>query len=164
MKAGSTRSGAISWLCECVCGINKIVSMDRLTRKSNPVKSCGCKRVKRGKDHAQFTGHEGISGKWWGSHVLRERKQNVRQKVPVTINIEYAWELFIKQGGKCALSGIPLKLNTSVSSNASLDRIDSSMGYEPGNVQWVDKHINFMKRTYSQEYFVEMCKKVAYNR
>jgi hypothetical protein len=46
-------------------------------------------------------------------------------------------------------------------STASIDRIDSSKGYEEGNIQWVHKHVNFMKRTYSQDYFIDMCKKIA---
>jgi hypothetical protein len=53
--------------------------------------------------------------------------------------------------------------NSGSTGTASLDRIDSSKGYEEGNIQWVHKHINFMKRTYSQEYFIDMCKKVADN-
>ena len=80
------------------------------------------------------------------------------------ITKEYIWDLFIKQNRKCALSGIeltfPLK-NNDKSYNASLDRIDSSLGYIEGNVQWVDKTINIMKNKFNQTYFIELCKKVA---
>lgn len=41
-RAASNRSGSVTWLCECSCGNTKIVSSDHLTRKTNPVKSCGC--------------------------------------------------------------------------------------------------------------------------
>jgi hypothetical protein len=53
--------------------------------------------------------------------------------------------------------------NTSKYSTASIDRIDSSKGYILGNIQWVHKDVNFMKRTYSQEYFVKMCKLITEN-
>lgn len=44
---------------------------------------------------------------------------------------------------------------------ASLDRIDSSKPYIIDNIQWVHKDINFMKRTYSHDYFIKLCKLVA---
>lgn len=110
----------------------------------------------------QWKGLGDISGGWWSSHVTRERKQNIRTRVPVEITIEYAWELFLKQNRKCALSGVELTISkTSRYNTASIDRIDSSKGYIEGNIQWVHKHVNFMKRTYSQEYFIEMCRKIT---
>jgi hypothetical protein len=94
--------------------------------------------------------------------VLRERKQNDRIRVPVDISIEYAWNLFIYQDKTCKLSGLPISIgNKPCSNTASIDRIDSSLGYIEGNIQWIHKHVNFMKRTYSNEYFIEMCTKIA---
>lgn len=162
-KAGSNRGGSVRWLCLCECGKEKVFSSDHLTRKKSPVKTCGCEMVKKGKNHKQWKGCGEISGGWWSSKVLRERKQNDRIRVPVNITIEYAWELFLKQNSKCALSGIDLFFDMHEHGTASLDRIDSSKGYEEGNVQWVHKDVNFMKRTYSQEYFVDLCKKIACN-
>lgn len=70
--------------------------------------------------------------------------------------------MFLKQNRKCILSGIELKIaNGNNGNTASIDRIDNTKGYELGNVQWVHKHINFMKRDYEQNYFIELCKKVA---
>lgn len=43
----------------------------------------------------------------------------------------------------------------------SIDRIDSNGVYEEGNVQWVDKRINMMKGTLSNEEFIELCTMVA---
>jgi hypothetical protein len=165
-RASSNRSGNATWVCLCECCGNEnfIASSDHLTRKVKPIKSCGCIAVRKGPKHSQWKGFGEISGNWWHSHVLRERKQNVRVRVPVTIDVEYAWNLFLSQGRKCSLSGIPLVISgTGRENTASLDRIDSSKGYEVGNVQWVHKDVNFMKRTYSQEYFLEMCKRIAEN-
>jgi hypothetical protein len=159
-KASANRQGSITWLCECVCGNKKTVSSDHLTRKKSPVKSCGCLSHKQGERHSQWKGCGDISGGWWSTHVVRERKQSKRAKIPVDITIEYAWELFIKQNKMCALSGQILTIGTNRYNTASIDRIDSSKGYIEGNIQWVHKDINFMKRTYSQEYFIGMCKMV----
>lgn len=164
-RASSNRQGNSTWLCKCSCGTEVVYSSDHLTRKKFPVKSCGCiKKTRKGKQHHQWSGYEEISGNWWYNHVARERKQKTRTKVPVNITIEYAYNLYLAQGKKCALSGLPLVISNSHQYNtASLDRIDSSKGYEYANVQWVHKHINFMKRTYSQYYFIKMCKLVVNN-
>lgn len=162
--SGKARNGMVKWLCQCDCGNETSYTYDHLTRKNNPVKSCGCHRKKmKGPNHPQWTGYGEISGGWWQSHVLREYSKNghKRPKVAVTITIEEAWNLFLQQGRKCALSGIPIFIETTEGTTASLDRIDSSRGYELGNVQWTHKHINFMKYTHEQNYFIEMCKKVA---
>lgn len=163
-RAGANRQGSVTWECLCDCGNITVLSSDHLTRTKSPVKSCGCKNYRSGKDHHQWGGVGDISGNWWYNHVLRERKQNERTRVPVTITKEYAWNLLIEQNHKCNLSGIEIQVsNTPIYNTASIDRIDSSKGYEEGNIQWVHKNINFMKRTYSQDYFIDMCKKVADN-
>lgn len=152
------RSGGAIWKCVCHCGKEFAASSSHLTRKTQPIKSCGCGMRRNGSKHHQWLGEGDISGNWWYNHVLRERKQTARHKLPVSIDVQFGWKLFQKQGGTCALSGVPLQFSSNHSLNtASLDRIDSSKGYEKGNVQFVHKHLNFMKRTYSQDYFIEMC-------
>lgn len=72
--------------------------------------------------------------------------------------------MFLQQGKKCALSGIPLTISSTRKYNtASIDRIDNGKGYETGNIQWVHKHVNFMKRDHSVDYFIKLCTMVADN-
>jgi hypothetical protein len=79
--------------------------------------------------------------------------------------MKYAWKRFLQQDRKCALTGLPLTINysrlTGDPHTASLDRIDSSKGYVRGNIQWIHKDVNMMKRIYDQGYFIEMCRLVA---
>jgi hypothetical protein len=78
------------------------------------------------------------------------------------IDINHAAAIMDNQGGVCALSGVPLVFRGEFSAiTASLDRIDSSVGYVAGNVQWVHKAINMMKGTLSSEAFVSWCSAVA---
>jgi hypothetical protein len=84
------------------------------------------------------------------------------------ITKEYIMQLLEDQQGRCALSGIDIEVPKITSLNgfavaptASLDRIDNTKGYTPGNVQWVHKDLNMMKRSYTQERFIELCKLVA---
>lgn len=162
-KVSASRKKQITWECICDCGQLKTCTTDHLTRKKQPVKSCGCKKISRGSEHTQWSGFGEISGSWWRLHVTRElfNKSN-RHRVECCVTIEQGWDLFLKQNKKCALSGIELTFGKVSSKNtASLDRIDNSKGYILGNIQWVHKHINFMKRNYDQDYFVNLCKLIA---
>ena len=65
---------------------------------------------------------------------------------------------------RCSLSGLPIRLPTDTydkASTASLDRIDSSKGYIPGNVQWVHKKINMMKNRLPDSEFIALCAAVV---
>ncbi len=77
---------------------------------------------------------------------------------------EDLWKLFLQQNKKCALSGIELTFSKirkdTTGKTISLDRIDSSKGYVPGNVQFVHKHINIMKNKFDQDYFISLCKSI----
>ena len=77
-----------------------------------------------------------------------------------SVGFEDLADLLIEQDFKCALSGLPLQA-MGVNNNASLDRIDNSLGYVEGNVQWVLSEINMMKQQYTQERFIELCSAVA---
>lgn len=74
-------------------------------------------------------------------------------------------ELYIKQDGKCALTGIEMSYITGarkgvIYNNASIDRIDSSLGYEKRNIQLVCTIINLMKHTLSQEELLFYCTQI----
>lgn len=157
-----TRNGHERYTCLCSCGNNCNILKTHLL--SGNSKSCGCK-IPIGKSHIAWKGKGLISGGFWSSHVLRNRNtQKSRLKLKINITITYAWKLFLKQNGRCALSNLELRFPTKwkdKSWTASLDRIDSSKGYIKGNVQWVHKDINIIKNKYSQEYFIEMCTKIA---
>ena len=75
------------------------------------------------------------------------------------------FESYEKQKGKCAISGIEMTYITGakkgyIAHNASIDRIDSSMGYTKENVQLVCTIINFMKSNLSQEELVFYCEQI----
>ncbi len=157
-----SRSGATRYFCRCSCGTEKDVLSSHLVQGQSL--SCGCLRLK-GKEHKSWTGHEGITGQQWGQILRSANGSKGRRLLEFTITIEYAWELYVKQKGLCALSSLPITLRTGWTNpgNASLDRIDSGKGYIPDNVQWVHKDINLMKNKLNQEYFISLCQQVAEN-
>lgn len=161
----NNRGKQARWECVCECGKTTSVLGQHL--RKGATKSCGCGHPK-GKSHKQWKGVGEISGEFWSSKIVRSANGSKRSNgrtLELSITKEYAWELFLAQNRKCALSGIDLYFpdKWKTNGNASLDRIDSGKGYIEGNVQWVHKDINMMKRTYTNEYFIKMCKTVAKN-
>lgn len=91
----------------------------------------------------------------------------------LSISIEEAWALFEDQQRRCALTGVELTMyqyvdlptdpsrggttGRRVNGTASLDRINSSLGYIKGNVQWVHKYVNAMKLDHNQDEFIRWC-------
>lgn len=152
----SSSIGQVVWRFRCDCGNEIEQSSSRVKNKF--VTSCGCTNY--GELSSGWAGYAELSGKYWGGI------QNSAKKRRHTFDItkEYVWELFLRQGRKCALSGLPIFFNdtrNSIEQTASLDRIDSSIGYFEGNVQWVHKDVNKMKNVFSQEYFIHMCKLIG---
>jgi hypothetical protein len=158
-RSSSSRNGITTWECKCACGNQCFVSSDHLTRKSEPVKSCGCLSRLYGPNHKDWKGVGLISGQWWTRVARGANGEKGRAPMELTIDMEYAWRLFKKQKEKCALSGIEIYFpkHGFDKGTASLDRIDSLKGYVRGNVQWVHKDVNKMKNALDQEYFINMC-------
>ena len=99
------------------------------------------------------TGYQEITGTFWA-----RVKHNAKTRgLSVEITMEDAWDVFVKQRGLCALSGVPIWFGAGAITTASLDRIDSSRPYTLNNIQWVHKTVNLMKGKISQEDFVFFC-------
>lgn len=75
------------------------------------------------------------------------------------------WDKFIKQGGRCGLSNLPLEFyKGDVNKNlqtASLDRIDSKGDYNISNIRWIHKTLNRIKWDYTDDYFKYICKEIT---
>lgn len=128
---------------------------------SGEAKSCGCRidfyQKFTGENSSQFTGYREIRGSTWYKIKCHAKSRNLELK----ISIKDVWNLYEKQNGKCALSGVPIKFGKITRNkgdiSASLDRIDSSRGYTLDNIQLVHKDINAIKSNFSEEYFVMLC-------
>lgn len=156
----SDKHGNIRWRCKCECGEESIVCSSSLNNgKVDGCAKCAIKN-RSGSKSSCFNGYQEITGTFWGNI----KKSSRTRSLEFSITIKQAWELFLKQNRKCALSGLFLTLNTKANSHtgtASLDRIDSSKGYTIDNVQWVHKDINIMKSDHSDKEFINYCKLVA---
>jgi len=149
-------SSRLMAVCRCDCGNITRIRASNLSK--NETNSCGC--VVRG----NWRGHGELSMTYYG-----QLKRNAKARdISFDVSIEQLWELFVKQAGRCALTGSRLHLTkkrTDPSTTASVDRIDSSKPYVIENLQWVHKDINRMKQDLDQSQFLSLCRDVtAYNK
>jgi hypothetical protein len=146
------------WRCDCGKEIlNSAPSIVYGTKYS-----CGCTRRKYiyRNAHSQWEGYEEISKTYWSSIQYSAKKRHL----PINVSMKDAWDKFIQQDRKCALTGIPIHFPTGryiPDGTASLDRIDSTKGYTIDNIQWLHRIVNYMKQKTSQTEFIEWCRKVA---
>lgn len=143
------------WKCVCDCGNITTVSTNDL--KNGHTRSCGCLKYKIQSESPVWQGYGNISKNYF-TKIKNTAKKGDRK---FNLNIKYLSDLFDKQHGLCALSGLKIDFGYGRSwrrnNTASLDRIDSSKGYIKNNVQWVHKDINRMKSNFEQNKFIQYC-------
>jgi len=148
--------------CVCDCGKLKTIRCDAI--KDGTRFSCGCHSHNRwntvGSKNHSFSG----VGKLGSVKFNEIKKCAIRRNISFKITIREAWNVFKRQNGKCALTGMPMwfgRTRIRHETNASLDRIDSSQGYTKNNIEWVLKDINRIKGSFNKEYFINLCNLVA---
>ena len=96
------------------------------------------------------------------SDRLMQAKQRIKKyNQPETdLDKQYLFDLFKNQEGKCALSGVTLKIEKGAIACLSLDKIVPSLGYIKGNVQWVAWAVNRAKGDMDEAVFIDMCRQI----
>lgn len=148
------------WECQCDCGNLTKVDTASLTQRS--IKSCGCKKFLA--TNVKYPNNTTMPTYMF----LGAMKGASMRHIDFNVSIEDMEAQWIKQNGICALSGIKLFMAQSIRSHktkerttASLDRIDSTKAYTVDNIQWIHKDINIMKNSFKQDYFIDLCRKIA---
>lgn len=168
-------SGRTQWMTKCICGTIRPVLTHQLV--SGKTTSCGCynreltiarnksKNLPKGAASKFWKGYQEIRSGYWNDLKRRAKDRNL----DFIVTIEEAWDKFIRQGRRCALTGWELCFSPTSrypytnQQTASLDRIDSSMGYIITNIQWLHKDVNLMKSTLSQERLIEICQAIYHH-
>ena len=137
-KNGKNKWGAITWLCECLCGNKVVVSSAYLN--SGHVKSCGCFKRENSRQvfrrtlttHGMRYTHQYTL---WAAAKFRAKEKGLPFSIKVT-------DIIVPE--KCPLLGIPLSTNPVGKrklgpGSPSLDRKIPELGYVSPNV-WVISH------------------------
>jgi CRISPR/Cas system Type II protein with McrA/HNH and RuvC-like nuclease domain len=101
--------------------------------------------------------------------VFKDRESNIRvranaKKLEFSIDYIFLKELYYKQEGKCAYSGLPMQLKGKRKANEevfSVDRIDSSKGYIKDNIVLCLNIMNRFKGDVTLEFFTKICKAIG---
>jgi hypothetical protein len=147
--------------CQCDCGKEKTIRLDALQKERTS--SCGC--IRRGNKIDEFSPFRKRL-----SYCIRKTKINGNKRLlacNLTLDdLKNQWE---KQNGICPYTGIQMTLEESsslrnrkdmVPTQASLDRIDSDIGYIKGNVEFVCVAINYAKNGFSKIQVMEFIKNI----
>lgn len=96
------------------------------------------------------------------SDRLMQAKQRVKKYggVEPDIDREYLYQLFKEQQGRCALSGVLMKVEKGAVTCLSLDKIKPELGYIKGNVQWLAWAVNRAKGDMEEAVFLDMCQQI----
>jgi len=84
-----------------------------------------------------------------------------KKGLPFTLTTKYLKELWDKQDGKCALTGVPLGLLGDGYLSPSIDRINNLEGYTEDNVWWLCWRANEAKKDMLLDDFLLMCKAIT---
>lgn len=148
------------WECNCSCGGKNIADTGAL--RDGNVRSCGCliKEVTRARE---YTGNGHICGSILN---MLQNKAKARE-IEVKITLDDIWNQYTKQNGLCYFSGVKVNFpNCSKdyqnysSWNASIDRLDSNSDYTPDNIVIVTKQVNLMKRSMTEQEFLNLIEQI----
>lgn len=131
-------------------------------------KDCNCKQCKKEQKRRKLFRNNStndpyklLSRRFFG---LQERA--AKNGLLVDIDREYLYDLWDKQNGKCAISGIQMTYISNcgrIPTNVSVDRIDSNKGYIKGNVQLVCMAVNQMKNDLDMQTLLTFCESILRN-
>jgi len=128
-------------------------------KTANP--GCICTRSARASirnEDKLFKGTKDISG----TYIGQVRRSAEGRDMTLNVTKEYLQSLLEEQGFKCVYTGACLKKDSG--NLKSLDRIDSSIGYDEGNLQWVTWEVNRMKGALSESQFLQLTETITQHR
>lgn len=159
-------------VCKCGnCGIQFEKPESEITRNNKLGRKNFCSRTCVGNNNIKNFGDRRNNydiSKHSGSRrddltKFRYHYRNIlKRNKKVDVSIQDLKELWETQKGICPYLGIELHLNTYSKikkdpiTSASLDRIDSSVGYIKGNIQWVSRAMNYLKNDMSEQQVQEI--------
>lgn len=92
----------------------------------------------------------------WAQRLIYTAASNCRRSGRrISIDAAYLRDIWEKQNGLCYWSGVPLEITRRSPWVVSLDRLDNSRGYEPGNVALASWLMNRARSNMTTEHFAD---------
>ena len=170
-KQPGSRDGYHTWCKDCkrlkpIIVKSKCKCGAEIERKVHPYKKtkwicpkCSIRKVidNNGGRPVNYTGNEYFTG----SEYSTWKASSKRRFIDWNITKDDLKEIYQKQKGECALSGVVMETFSNSPFRISIDRIDSTKPYVKENVQFVCSIVNVMKNKFSEDVFVGMCNKIS---
>lgn len=160
--AGKNAYGTTAVKVKCDCGTSdeRLVPAQRLVTGVST--HCGCVlAAQTGSANPNWKGFGDISGQY----VTGIQRASTKLGVEYSLTPEMIASQLSAQNNACALTGMPIVLNTNsvtaTSANTHVTRIDPTMGFVSGNIQLITTVAHLGKQNLSHEAFIEMCHRVA---
>lgn len=122
-------------------------------------------------DHSGMVDEYSPFRRIWLSARLHSKPNSKRGAHEFTLTLECLKKQWESQGGICPITGWKLIIQKSSSdyppttpNRASLDRIDSNVGYVPGNVRFIALIAQYAKNGWDDQDLYEFCEAVCENR
>lgn len=160
---GATKNQSGNMLWECVCDCGTVVykrAREVIVRQDPACYRCTHSTGRKANLNQWYSGTKHVPGV-----VLCNIKSGALKRkggIPVDITIQDLEDQWMIQEGLCAYTGIELTFSTSeAKGTASVDRIDSSIGYTRDNIQFIHKRINRMKNDLGEEELLSFCRLIT---
>lgn len=93
--------------------------------------------------------------------ITEAKSNNKRTNRPFDMDLDYLYELFLEQEGRCIYTGEEFNIERKHPANVSIDKIVPDLGYVKGNLQLVCWAVNRAKGDLEHDTFIDMCKAVV---
>jgi len=186
----------ISYMPSCKSCRSEERKKNRYERPSDGLRKCACCEIEKhiSEFHSDKSSSTGLQtyckdcqcekSKKWASTLdgfikklhldMRHNAKKRAKKLDIEITCDDIKDLYKKQNGLCALTGIAMTTDTYMTKgnqhiinkmNISIDRVNSDLGYTKENIQLVGAMINRMKSDLTNKEFIDFCSVISnYNK
>ncbi len=125
-----------------------------------------CKKCSRSLIKRSTSTFDGYINKIYLDLINNSKK--IKTPLEIDITIDDIKNIYHKQNGNCALSGLKMTFDTYMTNdnqiinryNMSIDLINNNYGYKKNNIQLVCAMVHKMKNVYTNDEFIDMCKQI----
>lgn len=158
VERDSAKNKKVYWKVQCLaCNHYFVLATDTIKKNMHGCQDCTRRNAPKGNQSIYWRGGKHISAIFLSNVKRGAKKRGIPCEVTIQ-DLDKIWEL---QEGRCAYTNRQLSLRDDCT--ASLDRIDSSIGYIKSNVQFVHKTVNVMKWALSEEEFFDFVREIYDN-